>query len=103
MKLIAIILSIITFTLSTLPCDDESVVSSDPWTSISQNSDSHSHDTTDLCSPFCSCVCCANIVLDQNIQQDNSNLESSNLELNTNYNVSFSSNFLTQIFQPPQV
>jgi len=103
MRVIAIILSILTFTLSTLPCDDEAVVNSEQLTSITQNHSDDNHRDFDLCSPFCSCVCCASIVLELNIQQNNSNLEFSTKELNSHYSAFYSSSFLTQIFQPPQV
>jgi hypothetical protein len=102
MKVIAIILSIFTFALSVIPCDDEGVFATEQLTSISQSSDHNSHNDIDLCTPFCSCVCCASIVLEPNLHQDNLILEIPTKELNT-YFVSFSSNYLSQIYQPPQV
>ncbi len=103
MRIIAIILSILTITLSALPCDDEVIIDSEQLTFVSQSADNHSHSANDLCTPFCVCVCCASIVIEPNIQQDISNSVISTSELNTYYIVSFSGNFLDRIFQPPQV
>jgi len=102
MKYIAVILSFLTIALSSIPCDDD-ITMSEQLVVTSQNSDTHAGDITDLCTPFCTCVCCATIVLEPNIQQDISNLVISTSELNTSYTVSFSCNFLNRIFQPPQV
>jgi hypothetical protein len=103
MKLVAVILSIITLTLSAITCDDESVYAVEQLTSISQSSDQSSDDGFDLCSPFCVCVCCPGVVLESNNQQDDLISEISTKELNTYYSPFFSSSFHTQIFQPPQV
>jgi hypothetical protein len=103
MKLVAIILSLITFTLSAIPCDDNATVNSEQSTSISQDSSHTNHSGYDLCSPFCSCVCCATIVLEPIIYQSILNSEIPVKELNTIYIVSFSNKFLSLIYQPPQV
>ena len=103
MKLAAVILSIVTLTLSAMPCDDEVVFNSGQSTSISQDSGHTNHTGYDLCSPFCSCVCCATIILEPNIYQSVLISEIPVKELNTTYFVSFSNNYLSLIFQPPQV
>ena len=103
MKLVAIILSIITLTLSAIPCDDEGVFGSEQLTSISQDSAHTNHSDMDLCSPFCFCVCCASIVLESNIQNCTLISENPAKELSVSYIVSFSCNYLSQIYQPPQV
>ena len=103
MKLAAIILSLFTLILSASPCDDEGIYGAGQSTSISQGSDHTSNNGFDLCSPFCSCVCCTGVVLESNIQQRILILETPVKELNTTYVVSFSNNYLSLIYQPPQV
>ena len=104
MKLVAILLSIITLTLSAITCDDQSSYGAERLTSISQSSDHTSNNGFDLCSPFFTCASCAGITLVPNIQQDAPIIsEITSKELNTFYTVSFSSNYLSLIFQPPQV
>jgi hypothetical protein len=102
-KYIAIILSILTITLSALPCDDE-LVNADTE-SIVLNSDSHDdhHDSGDLCSPFCTCVCCANVVVEPVFDQELTVTDTHNTELNASYIFSFSRDFSNQVFQPPRV
>ena len=103
MKLVAIILSIVTLTLSTTPCDDEVVFVSEQLTSLSQDMGHSNHSDMDLCTPFCSCVCCASIVLEPNIYQRILILKIPSNKIHTLYVASFNSNYLSQIYQPPQV
>jgi hypothetical protein len=88
--------------LSAIPCEDNAIVNAEQLTSISQNSDNEKQDTNDLCSPFSICASCTGITLEPNIQQDALISETLTKELNT-YFVSFSSNYLSQIYHPPQV
>ena len=103
MKLIAVILSIITLTLSAIPCDDAGVFESEQSISISQDSSQTGHNDMDLCSPFCSCVCCSNIVLEPSIYQNSSISKIPTNKISTFYVASFNSNYLSLIYQPPQV
>ena len=102
MKFIAIILSILTITLSSIPCDDELIVGEEVAFE-QQSSDNHSDDTTDLCSPFCSCVCCATVVVAPNAQQNISYEAICSKEVNTYHTTIHSSDFLDKILQPPRV
>lgn len=103
MKIVAIILSIITLTLSATTCDDEGIYGAEQSTSISQSSDNNGNNGFDLCSPFCVCVSCPGVVLVSNNLQDDLILEISTMELSTYYVALFNSNYLSLIFQPPQV
>lgn len=103
MKVLAVILSIITLTLSAITCDDDTTVNAEQLTSISQSSDQSSDDGFDWCSPFCICVSCTGVVLESNNQQNDLISEITSKELDTFYIVSFNSNYLSLIFQPPQV
>ena len=58
MKFIAFILSIYIFTLNLAPCADYVDSNDDAKTEISQATDDHQHQDSDLCSPFCICQCC---------------------------------------------
>jgi len=101
MKLVAIILSIFTLTLSSIPCDDEIVIS-EQLVFASQSSDNHLGDSTDLCTPFCSCVCCATVVIESNAQQNISYVEIYSKEVNIYNTTIYSSDFLDKILQPPR-
>ena len=102
-KYIAIILSVLTIVLSALPCDDE-LAHNDTY-NIALNSNSHDddHNSKDLCSPFCTCVCCANVVVEPIFDQELTIIDTINTELNTTYLFSFSRDFSKSIFQPPRV
>jgi len=103
MRIIAIILSIITLTLSAMSCDDEGIFESEQLSSTSQKSDNDGQNTNDLCSPFNTCASCTGITLQPNIQHEALISEILTKELNTYFVVSFSSNYLSLIDQPPQV
>jgi len=101
MKYIAVILSFLTIALSSIPCDDE-ITMSEQLVVTSQSSDTHSSNFTDLCTPFCSCVCCATVVIESNVQQNTSYVEIHSKEINI-YNPSIhSSDFLGEILRPPR-
>ncbi|HHC78828.1 MAG TPA: hypothetical protein ENK46_03025 [Flavobacteriia bacterium] len=102
MKYLAIILSIFTIALSSIPCDDE-LAMGEKVTIEQQSSDNHSGDLTDLCSPFCSCVCCATVVIEPFSQQSISYEEMYSKEVNTYNTTIHSSDFLDKILQPPRV
>jgi len=103
-KILAIIISIITITFSALPCDDEAVIATQEYASISQGSDLGLNSHLDLCSPFCSCACCTisisvparltEILVCQIIPPK---------ELCPQYEVSLFNNYFSTIDQPPQV
>ncbi|WP_457616963.1 DUF6660 family protein [Lutibacter sp.] len=102
MKLFAIILSILTLTLSALPCDDSISIetSQTAFHSVSDTNTLH----TDLCSPFCACVCCASIAVDYFLSPYTINqTHFSSLKKNTHYTSLYSNQFLANIFQPPKV
>ena len=89
-------------TLSALPCDDELTFAE--YDSIVMNSNSHDHhNSTDLCSPFCTCVCCANVVLEPIFDSEAIVVNVINTELSSSYIFSFSRDFYNQIFQPSRV
>ncbi len=103
MKLIVIILSIYTVVLTAIPCDDVYIDDRQQELSIFQSSDDINHNTFDLCSPFCSCVCCANFLTAQPVYQEVPQTKISMKELNTLDNTFFANNYLSKIYQPPRV
>lgn len=103
MRLIAIIISITTLVLSTIPCDDYVSLNQQQLTSISQNDVNNSHNAIDLCSPFCCCACCAGFVIKPIILKNSTPSEIFSQDLNGSYNVYIPVNYLFKIFQPPQV
>ena len=103
MKFVAIILVALNIFLTTIPCDD---VNTFDLTQIEFNENHSSNDLqhgVDFCTPFCSCNCCSTIVINPTDDQYTSNIELFYPSLNTNYDTLFTSNLLSQVFQPPQV
>ncbi len=103
MKLLVVILSIFTISLSAIPCDDNLDIYSDVSISVSQDTHSDSHDDTDACSPFCTCVCCATVVVNEMTAQDVLIAQTGYSEINSSYTFYYTSDYLNRIFQPPQV
>ena len=102
MKFFAIILSVFTIALSSIPCDDDVSLVVDSKTVIVENSHNDSHNLVDLCSPFCTCVCCASIVIEPIFDQQTLVTEKISSDLNSSYFFSLKSNYLDRIFQPPR-
>lgn len=63
MKLFAIIFAMLTLTLSAIPCVDGSEEHTVESPDFSQNNHDHQHGGFDVCSPFCTCVCCSTVIL----------------------------------------
>jgi hypothetical protein len=103
LRLLAIILSIYTITLTALPCDDNNVIGLEQLTSIVESSDYDNHNSVDFCPPFCSCICCSVITAEPMMNHDSSFSKTNKEELNTSYLDSFSKKHHTKIVQPPQV
>lgn len=103
MKLFVIILSIYSIALTTLPCDDEFVDDKQHELSISQSLDDINHNTFDLCSPFCSCVCCASFFNETSVYQEVLQTKIAVKKLCIFRNTSFSNNYFFEIYQPPKV
>jgi len=103
MKYLAIILSLFTMTMTALPCDDDFSISKDSLTEIHTDSHNDNESFGDLCSPFCTCVCCASLVVEPSFNQESRITETMYTDLNSFYTFSYTSDYLDRIFQPPQV
>ncbi|MCF6222449.1 MAG: hypothetical protein L3J34_01845 [Flavobacteriaceae bacterium] len=103
MKYLAILLSLFTMTMSALPCDDEISILNDRFTEIHSDFQDDDHSIGDLCSPFCTCVCCASIVVEEVFNQESIISDTFHNEINSFYTFSYSSDYLDRIFQPPKV
>jgi hypothetical protein len=103
MRYLAIILSFLTIALSAIPCDDEVNNDIAIISIVTADTPTDSHLLGDLCSPFCTCVCCANVVVEPVFDQELTITDAMNTELNSTYLFSFSRDFSKSIFQPPQV
>ena len=106
MSCIAKILSVFTIVLMLFPCSDSSLQNQDnDIAQITLNADEipdHYSDDGDLCTPFCTCVCCGSLVYSVktiNVTQ----LESVDIELNQYYTSNLMSDFISSNFQPPRV
>lgn len=103
MKFLATILALFILSLSALPCDDVSFENQNSETmSEVVNLDNHSH--SDLCSPFCMCSCCS-VSITEPLKHIEYVVyaEIPSKEVATFYNTSFSNNYYSKIYLPPQV
>jgi ferredoxin len=102
MKFLATILALIILSLSALPCDDNSFNDQQTET-VSQvlNLDNHSH--SDLCSPFCMCSCCS-VSITEPIKHVEYLVyaEKPSKVVPAFYTSSFSNNYYSKIYLPPQ-
>ncbi|MCF6214252.1 MAG: hypothetical protein L3J45_09540 [Flavobacteriaceae bacterium] len=105
MRWIAKILAVITLVLTLFPCNDgfAQYQSSDAtYLSISTlDTQNHHSDEGDLCTPFCTCVCCASLVYVEkgtNIVQP----EQMNQSVNKYFISDLTSGFIGRNFQPPK-
>jgi Family of unknown function (DUF6660) len=106
MRTVAKILSIMTIVLTLLPCSDGyAQYQNNNTIQISLNTDNtqdHHSDDSDLCTPFCTCVCCASLVYVVK-SLDVSQPELINIDLNQYYTSNLISDFISSNFQPPKV
>jgi hypothetical protein len=101
MKLITTILAALIITFSALPCDDVQV-NAQQSASVSQEIDHGNDSHSDLCSPFCMCSCCS-VSITEPLKHFMVNVGKPLKEVATFYNSSFTNNYYSKIYQPPQV
>ncbi len=103
MKGIALILSVLMLALSLRPCSDGLNEEHADDVAIEKNHD-HSSDMEDSCPSLCICNCCGIAVTFEAIERFDIKLitEIVSQDLDTFYNMSFSHNHLSRIFQPPK-
>ena len=103
MKLITTILAALIITFSALPCDDVKV-NVQQSASVSQEIDHENDSHSDLCSPFCVCVCCAISSIEPTAPAESLIYVAMPLkELSTFYKTSFVNNYFSKIYQTPKV
>lgn len=106
MNHLAKILSVITLILTLFPCSDgfaQYQINDTFQTSLNtSNTQDHHSDDGDLCTPFCTCVCCASLIyVVESLSISQSELL--NIDLNQYHNSNFKSDYINRNFQPPQV
>jgi len=104
MRLVACILSIYIVVLTAIPCIDRPGDDHLQKTEIGGKTDTgHQHQDGDQCSPFCTCNCCATPVIQQeSIIQFNSTALFQEYTI-AEYISVFTSDYLSSIWQPPQI
>ena len=103
MKFVTIILSLIILLLSTKPCSDGQNIEDQHQDDISVNHN-HQEDSDDSCPVTCICNCCGMTITYEPIKTFDLKL---NIEISTElistYQPIYRFNFLSNIWQPPQV
>jgi hypothetical protein len=106
MRILLIVLAIYTTALSCIPCKD-SVQTRERGTVVNVIKADQAHQKTadiDLCTPFCTCTCCASVSMQQQITTLPAKAAFSVFEdINFAYLSRTHSGDLTSIWQPPRV
>lgn len=103
MKFLAFILAITIFALSAKPCSDGQNIEDQHQDEISVNHN-HQEDSDDSCPVTCICNCCGMTITYEPIKTFNLKLNSEiSSELISTYQPIYRFNFLSNIWQPPQV
>ena len=108
MKKIALILSLIIFSLSLMPCTDGYTCDIDAYgaPNLNDSSDGHNHshndDEGDLCSPFCYCACCSVSFTMSNAFLEIRSFDVPHQEYLFSYNSINSNEFNDNVWQPPK-
>jgi len=101
MKYFAFILSVYVLVLTAIPCVDLPKDDNLHKTELTNSATEHHEHTTDQCSPFCVCVCCATPII------NNSTIHFTCTpiakKILTEYNKSFVSSPFVTIWQPPKL
>ena len=87
-----------------MPCSDSEECSYSPYDKISATEDHDGHDhSSEMCSPFCTCACCATNILPQNIISFQLT-EPVGFALNSHgYSIPVHSEASVSIWQPPKI
>lgn len=103
MKFAAIILSLIIFSLSVKPCSDGQNLEDQNLEEISANHD-HQQDSDDSCPVTCICNCCGMSITYEPLGTFNLVIDSKiSTEQFSSYQSIYRFDFLSNIWQPPQV
>src|SRR6476659_4138475 len=100
MKFFAFIMAVIVLALSYIPCSD--VISICEKSKMEIRAQHNETQQDDICSPFCTCTCCAGFSINYNVPA----IESLPKLLNVNYSPSYFSALIKialPVWQPPQL
>ena len=96
MKLLALIFSFLTLTLSTVPCFD----SLNEITDTFQTEENHSDHSEDGCTPFCACSCCG-ITIAFGILVFDYEIFNTYVNHAFKYKTNYKQDYITSIWHPP--
>ena len=76
MKIIAFLMAVMVIAQSIMPCTDmpNTIANKMANANISDSGNKHDHSTSDVCSPFCQCSCCAGFFINHFIAVVSSDL-----------------------------
>ena len=102
MKVFAFILSLYILILVAIPCVDVPPNHALQKNELSQNANSHHHNDSDTCSPFCVCSCCVSPISHLIYRVSFTCYSSTRIQFNT-YTSFFTSYNTASIWQPPKL
>jgi hypothetical protein len=104
MKFLFFFLSLFMLYMSCLPCGDTNTCNAKAPAEISatDNHQQHKHDS-DICSPFCTCACCATSVLYSAFYKEQAIKVVAQSEKYPLYNIAFTTQAASNIWQPPKL
>lgn len=102
MRFFCFILSVYIIGLTAIPCIDKPLHKHVEKSEIAGKTHHH-HDDGDDCSPFCTCNCCATMVIQQDVFVHFDQFALLQEFKMPEYVSAFTSSYLNSIWQPPQV
>ena len=100
-KILANVLWVYLLTLLVLPCNDTCGSDSHVQPITLEQAQDHHEEENNLCTPFCTCSCCATPVLVGHLQELELNV--AEFARHSDYSHSFFSSYSHSIWQPPKI
>jgi len=101
MKIFACILYLYLVAIIVIPCIDKAKDDTIQHIELAQGNADHSHEMPDLCSPFCTCICCASPIISRgNVQYFYHLIPQDRV---TPFVSAYHASPVTTIWQPPKI
>ena len=98
MKFVTLIFAVITLALSSVPCSDEVIETTD-----AVQTENHSDHSDDGCTPFCICTCCGIAIPFEVLVFDDENVNTIMVSHHFNHENLFTQGYITSIWHPPAI
>ncbi len=100
MRFFAIILSILLFYLTIMPCSDALTCEEEKRVELSQNHD-HSKDKNDFCTPLCICQCCSTSMVYPDLELNQNEKLNTIFSYHALFTFNYSHKYHKRVWHPP--